>query len=286
MTNWDDLRFLVALSKTGTMTAAAKILGTNTATVSRRIDRLSETLGMPAFIKTGDGWRPSEAVSPLIQLAQNFDGELQATLNSRPVNNTAEPVTISLGSVPIITALVLFPGLKRHHRMLDGIRLDFSDRMFREGLGENDLVIQFIRPAQGRIIARKVGSLTFRFYRYREGGCLENWAGLSGAHDEQALMRFGHEAFGRAPRLRVDHVMALHRLMQETRLPGPLPDILAAQDPELVPLQPDTPTQTEECWLFYHESRRNDPGIRRTLEWVTTCFEALDQAAQTIPAGQ
>ena len=55
MNNWDDLRFLVALSKTGTMTAAAKSLGTNTATVSRRIERLSETLGMPAFIKTGEG---------------------------------------------------------------------------------------------------------------------------------------------------------------------------------------------------------------------------------------
>ena len=82
MNNWDDLRFLVALSKTGTMTAAARSLGTNTATVSRRIERLSDTLGMPAFVKTSDGWRPSEAVSSLISLAQSFDGELQAALNT------------------------------------------------------------------------------------------------------------------------------------------------------------------------------------------------------------
>ena len=157
MNNWDDLRFLVALSKTGTMTAAAKILGTNTATVSRRIDRLSETLGKPAFVKTGDGWRPSDAVSSLIQLAQHFDGQLQATLNSQAVDNATEPVTINIGSLPVVTAAILFPGLTRHHKMLEGVRLTFSDRMFKEGLGENDLVIQTTRPDQGRIVTRKIG---------------------------------------------------------------------------------------------------------------------------------
>lgn len=111
MTNWDDLRFLVALSRTGTMTAAARMLGTNTATVSRRIERLSETLGMPAFVKTTEGWQPSEAVSPLIQLAQSFDGELRSALNNRAVGGDSEPVSISLGSLPVITAAVLFPGL-------------------------------------------------------------------------------------------------------------------------------------------------------------------------------
>ena len=65
MNNWDDLRFLVALSKTGTMTAAAKSLGTNTATVSRRIERLSETLGMPAFIKTGERTPLSYLAKPM-----------------------------------------------------------------------------------------------------------------------------------------------------------------------------------------------------------------------------
>ena len=73
MDNWDDLRFLVALSKTGTMTAAAKHLGTNTATVSRRIERLSEQLGTPAFVKTSDGWKPSDAVLKLIEVSQAFD---------------------------------------------------------------------------------------------------------------------------------------------------------------------------------------------------------------------
>ncbi|WP_417743675.1 LysR family transcriptional regulator [Salipiger sp.] len=283
MNNWDDLRFLVALSRTGTMTAAAKSLGTNTATVSRRIERLSETLGTPAFVKTSDGWRPSEAVASLISLAQSFDGELQAALNTQAENTDSEPVTITLGSLPALSSLVLFPGLTKHAAMLDGVRLNFSDRMFREGLGEHDLVLQLHRPEQGRIIARKVGDLAFRFYRFADAPASEDWAGLGEAHDDQPLMQYGLDQFGREPKLRVDSLMALYRLMRLTELPGPLPDLIAQRDPDLVPLFSDTPVRTETCWLFYHESRRQDPGLRRAVDWIIRCFE--DIAEPTPEAG-
>ena len=52
MQNWDDLKFCLALERYQTMTAAARALGTNTAaTVSRRIDRLTEEAGEPLFSK-------------------------------------------------------------------------------------------------------------------------------------------------------------------------------------------------------------------------------------------
>ena len=50
MQNWDDLKFCLALERYQTMTAAARALGTNTATVSRRIDRLTKEAGEPLFL--------------------------------------------------------------------------------------------------------------------------------------------------------------------------------------------------------------------------------------------
>ena len=50
MKNWDDLRYLIAVHKTGSMSAAARLLDTNPATVSRRLARLGETLGCDLFI--------------------------------------------------------------------------------------------------------------------------------------------------------------------------------------------------------------------------------------------
>ena len=48
---WEDLKFCPALKRYQTMTAAARALGTNTATVSQRIDRLTEEAGEPLFLR-------------------------------------------------------------------------------------------------------------------------------------------------------------------------------------------------------------------------------------------
>ncbi|HBS98882.1 MAG TPA: LysR family transcriptional regulator [Citreicella sp.] len=279
MNNWDDLRFLVALSKTGTMTAAAKLLGTNTATVSRRIDRLSEALGRPAFIKTSEGWRPSDAVRDLIHVAQNFDGQLQSTLNRQSDEMEAEQVSLNLGCVPVVIALILFPGLTHHANMLRGIKLTISDRLGREGLGENDLVVQFGRPEQGRIVARRAGQMSFRLYQFCDGDTSGDWAGLNDAPNSSPFMAQARTWFDCEPKLKVDNFVALHGLMQVTRLPGPLPDLLARRDPDLVPVQPEANPFVVECWLFYHESRRSDPGMRRAVDWVIHCFEEFGMDA-------
>ena len=50
MQNWVNLKFCLALERYQTMTAAARALGTNTATVSRRIDRLTEEASEPRFL--------------------------------------------------------------------------------------------------------------------------------------------------------------------------------------------------------------------------------------------
>ncbi|ETW13077.1 LysR family transcriptional regulator [Roseivivax marinus] len=278
MDNWDDLRFLVALSKTGTMTSAAKLLGTNTATVSRRIERLSEQLGTPAFVKTSEGWRPSDAVKRLIDVSESFEGELQSVLNAQSQRNAHETVKINMGSIPIVTSQVLFPGLHNRADMLSGIALSFHDRIFREGLGENDIVIMLGQPDSGRIVTRKAGSLSFRLYRHRNTTIGTEWAGLGENHDGYPTMLLGTERFGCPPRVRVDSFLALFALMQATHMPGPLPDILAAQDPDLVPVSPSAPPHFSDFWLMFHETRRSDPAMRAVVEWVTLCFEDVAQA--------
>lgn len=58
MQNWDDLKYCLALDEFRTMTAAAKALGTNTATVSRRIERLTEEpASLCLLAKIASGWQ-------------------------------------------------------------------------------------------------------------------------------------------------------------------------------------------------------------------------------------
>jgi DNA-binding transcriptional LysR family regulator len=51
------------------MTASARALGTNTATVSRRIDCLTEEAGEPLFLSESTQWRATELGHELTQIA-------------------------------------------------------------------------------------------------------------------------------------------------------------------------------------------------------------------------
>src|SRR4051794_8235000 len=53
--NWDDLRYLVALSRAGSLAAAARQLKVDPATVSRRLAALEEALGTQLAQRTPEG---------------------------------------------------------------------------------------------------------------------------------------------------------------------------------------------------------------------------------------
>lgn len=56
MLNWDDLKFFIAVSRTGSVRAAGQELGVNHATVSRRINNFEQSLGERLFDRTPSGY--------------------------------------------------------------------------------------------------------------------------------------------------------------------------------------------------------------------------------------
>ena len=101
--NWDDLKFFHAVHRTGTMVAAARQLGTNVATVSRRIDRLGEKLGAQVFIKQAGEWVLNPEFRDLLSLVEEFDGRLSAEGNRFAMDHpSASKVTIRIGAPPLV----------------------------------------------------------------------------------------------------------------------------------------------------------------------------------------
>ena len=272
MDHWDDLRVLVALSKSGTMTGAARILGTNVATVSRRIERLTDSLGAAPFVRTAEGWRPSQLAMGLIEIASQFEVELGKRLTAAPGADAArQRVPIRIGAPPVISTLVLFPALFRNEEWLSGVALEFSDRLSGDGLGEHDLIVRHDRPKAGGLRTRRVGTLTFRLYG-RDANATSDWVGLTEANETDLPMQLGHAHFGRPPVLRVSTFAMLHDVLLRTGLPGPLPDLLARRTDALVALETGLPPLAAEFWLAFRSSRKGEPAIEATVEWVIAAF--------------
>lgn len=273
--NWDDLRFLLAVAKAGSMTGAARLLGTNVATVSRRLDRLAGSLGVEAFARTPEGWRPSDAALRLIDAAMAFEGRLAAEVNALEGKRGPERARIRLGALSSVIHGVLLPALSPDGGRLSRVDLTVAYRAQGEGLGEHDLVIRLGPPEGGRLRTRKVGSTVVRLYGTTEPEG-SDWIGLTDGYDDLPHHRMGLERFGRPPVLRFQSFNAVREAMLRTGLPAPLPETLARQSAPLRPLVSDRPETVwvQEFWVAYHESRRSDPALQAVLGWIEDAFAA------------
>lgn len=265
--NWDDLRFLLALRRHGTMTAAAHALDTNVTTVSRRIERFGEDLGQPAFYRAPDGWMPAPAVTALLELAEDFANQLDTFWNKMAL--AQDRVKLVIGAPPEICHSVLLPNVGLLQQTHGGASMSFHNRIYEEGLGDCDIAIKIARPETGRLIVSRVGRLDFRLYRHRDWSG-RDWAGLSEIHDRRHPMRVAVEHFGRPPTTRADDMPQLAALIAWAQLAGPLLDPLAGRFADLVPV--DDVAHETTYYAAYHASRRGDPVIMAGLAWISECF--------------
>ncbi|WBO20757.1 LysR family transcriptional regulator [Sphingomonas abietis] len=74
MTNWDDVRYFLAVARGGSVRAAADRLKVTHSTVIRRIGHLEELLGAQVFQKLPSGYRLTEAGEEILALAELMEG--------------------------------------------------------------------------------------------------------------------------------------------------------------------------------------------------------------------
>lgn len=273
MKNWDDLRYLIAVHKTGSMSAAARLLDTNPATVSRRLARLGETLGCDLFIKTPDGWVANAAITDLIDSATNFEAEIATYLNANREADTPSSGKVTVGCPPSIMSYLLYPELRDFRTTWPGISLVFNSQMFTEALGENDLILVPVRPTQGRLVVRYLGKMRLNVYAYPDSPRDGKWIGLIKQHEMHQPMQKAREIMGgRDPDFRVETLAEVVTTVQSTRLPGLMPHIAAVREPGLARFDPESRDIESQLYLCFHETRRRDPLLRAVADWVASCF--------------
>ncbi|MWB77456.1 LysR family transcriptional regulator [Pseudooceanicola sp. 216_PA32_1] len=275
MKNWDDLRYLIAVHKTGSMSAAARLLDTNPATVSRRLGRLGEALGFDLFVKTPEGWVANEAISDLIESATNFENEIVTYLNAKSDQDQPSSGTITIGCPPAISTYVLYPALNQFLVDWPNVSMVFNSQMFTEALGENDMIVVPVRPTQGRLVVRNVGRMRMNVFCYPDSPRTGIWIGLNRAHEPQPPMQKAREIMGGGdPYFRVETLHEVANMVKSTRLPGLMPNVAATREEGLEKFDPESRDIESQMYLCFHETRRKDPLLRAVADWVIAQFNA------------
>ncbi|HBS98833.1 LysR family transcriptional regulator [Salipiger marinus] len=156
--NWDDLRIFLAVARGESLSAAARLLRMDPATVGRRVARLEQGLGHPLFGKSPQGYALSEAGARLLAHAEAAEQALgQGVQALRGAEGTLSG-QIRIGA-PDGCANFLLPqvcaAISADNPDLD-LQIVALPRVVNLTRREADMAIAVSAPSAGRLLVQKL----------------------------------------------------------------------------------------------------------------------------------
>lgn len=290
MHNWDDMRIFLAVARAQRLSTAARLLGIDPTTVSRRLSRLSETLGTPLFDTVAGERQLSEAGQALLLHAEAIEGSfLAATGGPGEPPGLAGHVRLSVAEG--LATHVLAPAIPSFNIAFPGIRLDLitASGFFSPSKREADIAVMLARPRSPQLRATELVRYRLRLYasaeycaRRGEPDSLEaltrhNLVSYVPEHVHAPELDYISEIRADlAPRLRSTSINVQRSIVAAGAGIGVLPDFMAAGDPDLRPVLPDLVEVWRTFWLVTHQDSHATPRIQAVSEWLAAIAAPLD----------
>ncbi|PIE06941.1 MAG: LysR family transcriptional regulator [Rhodobacterales bacterium] len=168
--DWDDLKVFLAVARGGSLSAAARGLKRDPATVGRRIARLEEAFGAALFVRTPTGYGLTEAGGRLrthAEAAEQAVARGSEALRGRPGQLTGQvrigaPDGAAAYLLPRVCAAIRaqHPGLELQVVALPG-PVNLSRR-------EADFAITVTPPTAGRLTVQKIADYRLHLAAHRD----------------------------------------------------------------------------------------------------------------------
>ena len=160
--DWDDLRFFLAVARSGRLTAAARRLGADHATVSRRITSLEESLKAKLFERRPQGYTLTAHGERLLVRAENMETDALAIQSDIGGADMALAGTVRIGAPDGFGTVFLAPRLAKLAGVYPGLELQLiaMPRLLSLSKREADVAITLAPPKEGKVVARKLSDLS------------------------------------------------------------------------------------------------------------------------------
>ncbi|RCI53472.1 LysR family transcriptional regulator [Pseudomonas aeruginosa] len=163
--DWDNLRFFLELSRSRTLSAAARRLEVDYTTVSRRIQTLEKNLGAQLFSRQANGYALSEAGRSLLPRAEAMESACSAIERERVERTESLSGNVRIGATESYGALLAsqLAQLTQCHPNL-AIDLLAVPRTVHLSRREADIVITLERPERGPYIITRLTDYVLKLY--------------------------------------------------------------------------------------------------------------------------
>ena len=279
--DWGDIRVFATLARHGSLSATARALGVNHATVARRLDGLEQALGSKLFERRSKGYQLTTAGRRVLEPAAAMENAAGALGRLGPEPSLAGLVRIT--ATPSLAETFLIPRLRALHKMHPALDFEILAERQQASLPrhQSDIALRLGRPERGDILARRVARIGYGFYGTREWrDRLKGGSALLFIGFDEAGARFP-EAQWMARRFR-NARLVVRANYQTGQIAAAcagfgialLPHFFAASEPTLVEMRlPEVPP-ARELWLLTRRDVRNRPQLRAVADFLADMFRS------------
>lgn len=293
--DWNLLRSFAAVAETGSLSAAARKIGSSQPTVGRHVGELEKQLGVTLFRRGLGGYELTEAGSGLIDHALAVRDSVDRFSLSAAGAEEGVSGTVRITASEIMATLVLPPILARFAAAEPAIEIELVgsnqvDNLLRR---DADIAVRMVTPSQEELVARKIADIPLSMCAH------EDYLSRRGVPREASDL-FGHDLIGqdRADdfvkgfrafgakhvdrhtfRFRSDNQVILWQAIYAGVGIGIAQTPLIAREPKLRTLLPDLPLPVLPMWLTMHKDVRSSPRIRRAADFLYEALAAFVRSA-------
>ncbi len=280
--DWGDLRFLLALHRHGTLTEAARVLGVDQTTVTRRLRALETATGSELYEKFRRGAVMTRVGEELVATAERLEIEM-LDLEARVLGGQAHmegPVRITMSS---LHAVELVPECEAFAKAYPRINLEVvvADRVHSLSRREADIALRIVMKAKlpDHFVGRKIGPCASAVFGVPAMKALawaqRPWIGRVDS-EQWADIEIYRDRFEQGPWcFKTDDTWTVVEAVRA----GAGVTVLACGCPRatrgLVALT--EPKVFGTMWMLTHPELRRSPRIRATLDFW---YAALEKRAQ------
>lgn len=281
--DWDDLRVFLAVARSRTLSGAARKLGVNQTTVTRRLEALEATLGVRLFDRSQTGVKPTPAAAEVVSVAERLEenvASIERQIAGQDMRLTGElrVTTIDMCAYYDVELFETFAS------RFPEIELELSVGYFPRNLTrrEADVAIRWTDKPPEHLVGHQVASADYAIYGAKS--LLENHSDRA-ALDELPWIDWDITNNARLTALwmrkhipptqvvcRYDMALALHAAIRSGMGVGFMPCAYGDNDPLLKRIRPVEPDFCIGIWLLTHPDLRSTARVRAFMEHASNYF--------------
>lgn len=279
--DWEDVRVFLALGRHRSLSAAARALQVNHATVSRRIQALESSIGEKLVERRPDGYVLTPAGEEALESATGMDAAAQAL--ERQFFSTKDGVRglVRINAPPALTQGFLAARLAAISGSHPALDIDLATDLRAVSLDRRkaDIAVRIGRPTDGDLIAKPLGTLAYGFYgaasrcESARRGESPTFVGFNEANLDMPEAVWLSKAF---PGARVSFRTENQLLQAVAARAGAglalLPNYLGRQIPGLEQCSLGPVPPPREIWLLIRRQDRNATAVRAVVQHLVDVF--------------